>query len=383
MNKTIKWIIIISIIVILIGGGIFWYLIQNLKTEIPKFDEPKKDPIEVLEEADVDQNPDVANIMEYYSLTDDEKNMLSADYLLVIINSLKKAFFEKRAMVKVVEISKKALEKAYDPVTKAKIYAILGNVFCDGVRAPEIAEELYKGDDEFPEILKKANGDYSLAGRMIFEKSYELNPTPRVANMISHWYAKQILVGNDKEKWPEYSKKMHKYMTYFEKEKPRPNGLMDFSYYWAAMSYGAFCKMGEKEYCKKNREAINFYIHPEPQYSGTWAVLFSAYYYLTLDNDKERAEREIKNHQETFNNDQMSLGVQMLWNNEIKRNVNHDLMYQVIDDLRKISPELDKWIKKVESRDPINPYKLIKTSSSYKDVLKNAEEAEKKIYGTK
>ncbi len=384
MNKTIKWALIIFLIIALIGGGVFWFLIKNSSKnniDLSQFNK-KLDPTEVVKEMGYEQNMDIKNVMEYVSLSEEEKEYLSPIYLLNVADSLKKAFFEERAMVKVVELYKKAFAKTHNRDVRYKVYDTFGNIFCDAVRSPAVAKELYRGDTEFSKLLKEANGDYSLAGRKMFERAYEIKKGFRPANMLSHWYAKQILVDKDKDKWAEYSKKMHEYMAVYEKEHPQLNGLMDFQGYWAAMSYAAFCKMGEKEYCKKYRDSINFYIHPEPQYSGTWAVLFSAYYYLTIDNNPERARKEIETHKSALLDDR-SFPVQMLYNNERKRKVEHDLMYQVIDKVRKISPEVDKWVKKAELRDPIDPYKLAGTpeDAKYDELLKKYNQDISKIDG--
>ncbi len=219
----------------------------------------------------------------------------------------------------------------------------LGNYFCDAGRNEEVAEAMYKYEELKP-YLEKANGDYSLAGRYIYEDSYNIKTTPFSAAMLSHWYAKQVLAGYDKDKWEEYKKKMQEYMKEFESFAEAGYEPTGIDYYWASMSYAALCKLGEKDSCITYRKVID-----QKAQKTLWQALFSAYYYDIVDGDKKKAKEKIEEVIDYFYEfGKPGTPMVVLWNNERKRNVKHDLMYKVIADMMEISPKFKEYIKSVE-----------------------------------
>ncbi len=246
-------------------------------------------------------------------------------------------FLNKEIMIGVLPMFiKNATDKKVSILFRVRALNKLGNYFCDAGRNEFVGQAIYKYP-EMKHFLKEANGDYSLAGRKIYEKSIELKPTAYGINMLSHWYAKQILIGKNEKK---YIERIHRYMEIYKKfeKKGYKSKVGD---YWASMSYAALCKIGEKKYCKIYRNKINN-IHT------TWGILFSSYYYWIVDGDKEKAKQNMEENIDYFEKFNEKSSMAILWNNERKRKVDPDLMHKAITDMSEISPSFRNWLNKIE-----------------------------------
>ena len=332
--KKIIYIILIVFIIILLA---LFFIFNNKNKEINNYkkqDEKKFDKEKVLKIED----PELL-LKTYKNLTTEEKNKFSAEEKFSVGTTFAdKMFLNKEAMSETARIYLDILENSKDMSRRAAILSRLGNFFCDAGRDEDVAKVMYS-NPHMKEILDRAGGDYSLAGRYLYELAGH-NLYTEI--MISHWYAKQILVDKDKEKWKEYSKIMHPLMDKFALRTAKES-VDDVMYYWAAMSYAAFCKMGEKKYCDDYRKAAD-------KFKSTWSILLSAYYYVIVDNNKEKAIQKIKENMDYFKkfSDKEKTSLAVWWNNERKRNVEPDFLHKAIVDMRKLVPEFDEYIKSLE-----------------------------------
>ena len=281
------------------------------------------------------------DVYNYENLSDDVKERTDPNIKYDIAKTYHKyAFTNKDEMIKSVEIFKGLITDDISIGKRVNVYNRLGNFYCNSARDLDIANAMYEDNPFLKNILDNADGNYSVAGKDIYEMGYDLKPTVVGANMASHWYAKRILEGNDIEKHPKYVEKIISYMDFYENANSEKD-LRDKNGYWASMSYAALCKAGKSEYCQKYRDLIEKEVKSN-QYS-IWVKLFDSYYYLNVENNKELASETLQKHMKTqdFYKERV---FPVFWKNE-SQNPSHDLMYNAITEMAEITPEFKEYLE--------------------------------------